>query len=301
MLLNLREYHRPAGDAGPAGPEAGRDPTPALDRVLALLARPDVRTVPLAGGDALLGSGDDAVAAVVDLQGLGLDDVSLANGTWQAGATVTRSRLAEDPAARALFGGVIAQAAAHWSGSVQRNRATLGGALAIGAGNDALVAALLACDAQVALYAREGGQQLPLAHFLARRRALLDAPSLILGVEVRAPADPAGAALAAVARTPADAPIVLAVACLTRAGDRCVSARLVVGGVADRPLRLPQVEAALAGRQPAVDGFAEAGKAAGAAVDPAGDYRGSAEYRRAMAGVLTQRALRAAWAMARAA
>ena len=68
MLLNLREYHRPAE----AGEQDG------LAHALDLLARPQVHTVPLAGGDCLNGSGDPTIEAVVDLQALGLTEISLA-------------------------------------------------------------------------------------------------------------------------------------------------------------------------------------------------------------------------------
>ena len=52
-LLNLREYHRPAE----AGEQDG------LAYAVDLLARPQVHTVPLAGGDSLIGSGDPAIEA----------------------------------------------------------------------------------------------------------------------------------------------------------------------------------------------------------------------------------------------
>ena len=67
MLLNLREYHRPAE----AGEQDG------LAQALDLLARPQIRTVPLAGGNGLIASGDPTIEAVVDLQALGLTEISL--------------------------------------------------------------------------------------------------------------------------------------------------------------------------------------------------------------------------------
>ena len=85
MLLNLREYQRP-GEGAPAGHQRER-----LEQALALLARPHVRSVALAGGNSLLGSTDSNVQAVVDLQGLGLDDLATENDHLRIGAMVTRA------------------------------------------------------------------------------------------------------------------------------------------------------------------------------------------------------------------
>ena len=71
MLLNLREYQRPAAGSG------GAEQREALERALVLLARHETRTVPLAGGDNLVASADRSIEAVVDLQGLGLDSILL--------------------------------------------------------------------------------------------------------------------------------------------------------------------------------------------------------------------------------
>ena len=71
MLLNLREYHR----ISPQEPQQA-----ALDHALALLARRNIHTVPLAGGSSLVGSSDPAIEAVVDLQGLGLEAIRLEDG-----------------------------------------------------------------------------------------------------------------------------------------------------------------------------------------------------------------------------
>jgi carbon-monoxide dehydrogenase medium subunit len=164
----------------------------------------------------------------------------------------------------------------------------------VAAPDDPLVAALLVCDAQVVLYAADGHHEIPLSGFLPRRAELLAAPALI--VEVKAPVPPAGAGvgLAMVARTPADSPIVLAAAALEVEGSRCVRARLALGGVAPTAVRLAEVEGMLAGRPLSGELIGAAARQVGDLVDPPGDFRGSAEYRRAMARVLSERALREA-------
>ena len=297
LLLNLQEYHRPADDEENDG----------LHRALELLSRPDIRTVPLAGGDALLGSGDPTVEAVVDLQALGLTEISLDPnlGALSAQAMVTRAQLADlkppvtaagahSPAASPL--GIIAAGAARLGGSVQRNRATLGGALAAGASNDPLLVALLACDGRVLLCTNSGYRTLPLVDFIPDRGRLLAEPALITDVVVPLPPGRlTGYALADVARTPADAPIVVAAAAITIAYGSCTHARLALGGVADTPIRLPGVEALLEGQMLTADLIAAAAAHAAEWVQPAGDFRGSAEYRKAMAGVLAERALQQAW------
>jgi aerobic carbon-monoxide dehydrogenase medium subunit len=286
MLPNLREYHR----ISPQEPQQA-----ALDHVLALLARKNVHTVPLAGGDSLVGSADPEVEAVVDLQDLGLETVRLKEDGLHIGAMATRTALAEDENAAQLYNGVIARTARLWGGSVQRNRATMGGALAVAAPDDPLIAAMLVADALVVLYARDGYREVPLSDFLPGRAGLLAAPALIVEVKLPVPAPGAGAGLAAVARTPADNPIVLAAAVLRAEGTLCTGARLALGGVAPTTVRLAEVEAMLAGQPISAELIDSAAERLGALIAPAGDYRGSVEYRRAMACVLTQRALHDAW------
>jgi carbon-monoxide dehydrogenase medium subunit len=286
MLLNLREYHRPGDEDG-------------VTRALELLSRPGIRTVLLAGGDALVGAADPTVEAVVDLQALAaLDFISADVDTrvLRVGAMTTRTALAQY-LERETTGSqyrIIAECARRWGGSVQRNRATVGGAIASAASDDPLVVALLAYNAQVTLVTRLGPRSLSLVEFLPARAALLAEPVLIAEVSVSLDREAAWA-LASVARTPSDAPIVVAAAMLALDHGRCAAARVALGGVAQMPILLPEIEAALVGQIASPDLFAEAGNRAAALVQPTGDFRGSAEYRRAMAGVLTERALDRAW------
>jgi carbon-monoxide dehydrogenase medium subunit len=71
-------------------------------------------------------------------------------------------------------------------------------------------------------------------------------------------------------------------------------ARILMGCVGPTHLRSPAAEAVLTGEKPTDDLFAKAGDAASDDAKPIHDFRGSAEYKRAMVGVLTQRTLKEA-------
>jgi len=94
-----------------------------------------------------------------------------------------------------------------------------------------------------------------------------------------------------VARTPADEPIVAAVAVVEMDQSAVRVARVALTGVWPEPARLAQAPAQLVGG-PLDDGRIRAVAAVvEQEVAPKGDFMGSREYRRAMAGVLTRRAL----------
>lgn len=71
-------------------------------------------------------------------------------------------------------------------------------------------------------------------------------------------------------------------------------ASVVLGGVAEVPLRRPEAEAILVGSAPGAEVFAAAAEAAAADIEPLSDSFGSGAYRKKLARVLTRRALTAA-------
>ncbi len=72
--------------------------------------------------------------------------------------------------------------------------------------------------------------------------------------------------------------------------------RLGVGGVEERPRRIPEAEGALEGRSPGTQAFRAASDAAAGAVDPMEDINTSAGYRRDLLATLAFRALEQAGA-----
>ena len=81
----------------------------------------------------------------------------------------------------------------------------------------------------------------------------------------------------------------------------CVKARVVLGCVAPTPLRVRKAEEALQGNPFRAELAAEAGRVASQACSPLSDLRGSAEYKRAIVGVLIRRAVEEAFRRAEAA
>ena len=94
-----------------------------------------------------------------------------------------------------------------------------------------------------------------------------------------------------VARTPADDSIVAAVAVVEIDGDVVRQARVALTGVWPELVRLAEAPAQLIGGPLDEERIRAAAEAVEEEVAPRGDFRGSEEYRRAMAGVLTRRAL----------
>ena len=80
--------------------------------------------------------------------------------------------------------------------------------------------------------------------------------------------------------------------CLDASG-KVAEAAIVLGSVAPTPLRIESAEAGLIGKNPDSESIEEAAAAASEAITPISDVRGSADYRRRMAGVLVRRCLQA--------
>ncbi len=247
-----------------------------------------MHTVPLAGGTWLVprlrrdvdvpDPLADPVDAVVDLADLGLDGIDLegepGDGWLTLGATTTLAQIADSAICRDMAGGILAQAAQREAPVNQRNAATVAG-VALGAPSQSqLLLALLALDGHAVVNAGQP-RAVPL-HELLAEPGQLDG-GLVTAVRLPWLAAVAGGGLARVARTPGDAPIVAAAAVVSGAGRR-----LAVGGVAAAPL--PVRLAAGEDPEAALD-------AALIGVDVLSDWQGSSEYRRAMALVLSRRAL----------
>lgn len=174
-----------------------------------------------------------------------------------------------------------------------RNRGTIGGSLAHADPAAELPALLLALDGSLLLQGRQGARELPAAAFFQGLFTTATQPGELL-TEVRIPMLPArtGWAFVELARRHGDFAIAGVACTLTLGSDgRIAQARLALTGVGEGPVRATPGEAVLLGETPTAALFAAAAAAVAESLAPESDIHATAEYRRHLAGHLTERAL----------
>jgi CO/xanthine dehydrogenase FAD-binding subunit len=218
-------------------------------------------------------------------------------GPVRLGATVTYTRVVEELAGRFP---VLAAAARTIASRQVRNRATLGGALAIADPSGDILAALVASDAEVELASTAGARRVPAAGFLTGPYACdLQSDELITAVVLPREAAGPGAYAKVGARNAMARAACAAAVTLDLAGR---SATIAIAACGPTPLRAPAAEKLLADEAPWTGpgelepaALARVGTLVAEAVRPRSDGRGSAAYKRHAAAVLAVRALRRAW------
>jgi CO/xanthine dehydrogenase FAD-binding subunit len=215
---------------------------------------------------------------------------------FRLGAGVTYTRQLEELAEPLP---VLAAAARTIASRQIRNRATLGGALAIADPSGDILAGLVAAGAVVELASTSGVRRLPAADFATGPYACdLRADELITAVLVPRAAGPA--AYAKVGARNAMARAACAVAVVLDLGRR--TAAIAVAAAGPTPLRAEAAEELVAAEGPWGEAgelepgwVAKVGALVAQATRPRSDGRGSAAYKRHAAAVLAGRALARAW------
>ena len=202
---------------------------------------------------------------------------------WQVAADRLLDAVAHDPSAPAF----VRRPLLRWVTWQQRNQTTVAQALRTPQLAPAWAANLVVLDAQVA-DAHVAAQ--PYAQALKRARTW---------AQVAVPLPLAPHAADWVARAPTDEPIVYVAAALRLdAAGQVAGLRVALTGVSPRPVFVPQGLETFVGRPATPTTWQAIAEAIAAQTRPKDDVRGSAAYRRAMAAVLTRRALQGAAAAA---
>jgi len=225
-----------------------------LDEAVALVGGPGAFVI--VEGTALNASTDATMA--IDLQSLGLDEIEVSGGALRIGSMATLANLSSSP----ITPPMISELASREEPSTIRNVATIGGVIATNDPESELLAGLLAFNASVTIARAASIHDHPLEAALRNPQLIED--SIIIDVSIET-----GGISAAhrTGRTPMDRPIVMVVGRKDPAGHT----RIAVTGVDSHVVAMPpgQVEA----------------------LDPPTDFRGTSQYRKVLAEVLTKRVL----------
>jgi carbon-monoxide dehydrogenase medium subunit len=181
---------------------------------------------------------------------------------------------------------------------VVRNRGTIGGSLCQADAAEDLSAVCSAAKARVVIRGPGGERAVGMEDFHVGPYMTAVGQDEIL-TEIRLPVRPgAGSAHEKVERRAGDWAIAAASAALWLDGGTIADAGVALSAVGLTTIHLTRAEELLRGKPPSEDLFAQAGAIASEDCSPMQDGRGPVDYKRHLAGVLTQRALRRATARA---
>ena len=267
-----------------------------LDEAVALLERLGDEAKVLSGGQSLLPLlklrlGD--AGHLVDIGRIpGLTGITEADGYLRIGGATREADLERSDVIREKYP-ILLDTAAVIADPLVRNRATVGGNLAHGDPANDHPATMLALEADVVARGPGGERTIPITRFFTGLFATALAPAEIL-TEIRIPAPPprSGGAYVKLERKVGDYAAAAAAAQVTLGGQGEI-ARIGLGltNAGPTPIKATAAEEHLRGRQPDADAIAEAARLAADATSPSADRRGSVEYKRDMARVLTGRAI----------
>jgi CO/xanthine dehydrogenase FAD-binding subunit len=248
--------------------------------------------VPVTGVFHLIAGKLRAATALVDISAVGLDAIKVEGKKVSIGGTATFQQIVKSKEVPPL----IRKAAQAYSTIIQRNATTLQDVLFGYATYFDLLTALLAHDTQVTVRGKTK-HVVPLAQFFSKDdRAVLGNQEIATEFSFKLLGGNVGASFQRIALTDGDAVAILnVVTVLKMTGKKCAVARVAVGGGLPAPVRLPAIEQELAGKTlDAALVESVAGKVAGM-IEPESDFRGSAQYRKQISGVLVRRAIEEAY------
>ncbi|MCY4645965.1 MAG: xanthine dehydrogenase family protein subunit M [Gammaproteobacteria bacterium] len=273
-----------------------------LDEALGLLGSLDDPKV-MSGGQSLLPMLKLRLASpanIVDIGRIpGLDTLAEEDGFLRIGALVTETDLEQSEVVAERYP-ILLDTAKVIADPLVRNRATICGNVAHGDPANDHPATMLALGAQVVATGPDGARTIDVGEFFfGLFMTALAEDEILTEIRIPAPAARSGGAYVKLERKVGDYAVAGSAVQLALAGDGTVaSAGIGLTNLGIAPIRATAAEDALTGQAPDDDAIAAAAQAAADATEPIADRRGSVEYKKNMARVLTARAIRKALARA---
>ncbi len=288
MIPGAFDYHRPAS----------------LSDAIGLLSKLDSEARVIAGGHSLIPMMKLRLAApshLVDLAAIAeLKGIRLDAGEIVIGAMTTQHELLAN-ALLAAQAPIVAETSAQIADPQVRYMGTIGGNVANGDPGNDMPGLMMALGARYVLRGPGGERRVAARDYYQSAYMTAALPGEIL-TAVRFPVPPAGHGYAyeKLKRKIGDYATAAAAVILTVSGGRIATCAIGLTNVADTALFAAAAAQAVVGTSLDKASLAKASAGAEAIATPAADGRGSAEYRKKMAGVMTARALSRAFTRATA-
>lgn len=280
MIPASFDYHAPAS----------------LADAIALLQRHGDQAKVLSGGQSLLPLLKLRVGAAEHLVDIGripgLEYIKEDGGFLKIGGRTRESMLERSDIIKSKYP-ILYDTARVIADPLVRNRATVGGNLAHADPANDHPATMLALDAEVVATGPGGERTIPIAEFFTGIFSTALGPDEILTeIRIPIPLPKSGGAYVKLERKVGDFATAAAAAQVTLgSGGEVERAGIGLTAAGPMPIKAKDAERFLLKQRPDAATLAEAARLAAAAASPTADRRGSVEYKREMARVLTARAL----------
>jgi carbon-monoxide dehydrogenase medium subunit len=269
-----------------------------LDEALSTLDRLGEGAKVLAGGQSLIPLMKLRFAAphaLVDINRVeGLDGLRDEGGELQIGALVRHRDCERSELLKGRFG-VLGDAAPQISDPIVRNRGTVAGSLAHADPQGDWGSALMAADARVVVQSTGARREIPVEDLIEGPfTTKLAENEIITEVRVPDPGPKAAGTYLKLERKVGDFATVGVAVHVSFSNGNVGRAGIALTGVGPKNMRAIAAEQALAGKELDDEAIGEAARLAAEAAEPRSDVRGSADYKRNVVRVFTERGLRAA-------
>ena len=270
-----------------------------IDEAIALLqSEADAKI--LAGGQSLVPTMNFRLArpaALIDINGVaGLDSLDVSDGHLEVGALVRHSAF-ERPVEPGLLGSVFAGIAGYVGHHPIRVRGTFAGSVAHADPAAEWAVAVRTLDATMIARGPNGERAIQADSFFHTIFSTdLAETEILTSVRVPLLTSQHRAGFAEFARRAGDFALVMALFTCRISDGMLSEVRLGLGGVSDTPIRVPEVEAAMTGREAGIEIAAEAAAIAAESVTPLEDIHGSVAYRTDLVRAMVRRAVERALA-----
>lgn len=273
-----------------------------IDEAIALLADKGTMARPLAGGTDLLVQlrhglvETDLLVDIKRIPELNCISFDPAKGLT-VGAAVSCATLCEHPDVQRMYPGLI-DAVSIIGGAAIQGRATLGGNLCNAAPSADSIPAMIVLGGTCTIGGPTDIRTVPVEAFCTGPgETVLNRGEILISIHLPTPVPNSGAYYVRFTpRREMDIAVAGAGAWIRLSDDhaKITNARVALAAVFPTPLLAKAANAALIGKPPTEEAFAEAAKLAQRAARPITDVRGTEPQRRHLVGVLVKRALRGA-------
>lgn len=226
------------------------------------------------------------ITGIADLRGIREDGSEIVIGAGTTQADVLSSDLLRGKCP------ILPEAAAVIADPQVRNCGTVGGNCANGDPGNDYPAIMMALDASYELKSKGGARRVAARDFYEGvYTTALEENELLTKVHIPAPTNGVGMSYEKIKRKVGDYAIAATAVTLSMSGGTCRDAAIALTNVGDTALLSTTAADAIKGTSVDAAAIQSAAQAAIATCNPAADLRGPVEYRRAMVGEMTRRAI----------